>query len=342
MYSLDENRSILANIFSMTDILIEENQRAEISREAVIKHLHECKYSKEPIVLEVMDKKASMERCFMSFSELERYFRCIEKDKYEMKLFYYTFEEEEIIRKILALGPYVKVVSPLGIKEEIVRRIRRALELNGCEVLEEEGKRHLIQKALKEFTARYEGMLPSYPKELCFLTGTYREKYLHDMSICQEYAALNRETMARSILERLLGKKLNDFNYFHTVHNYINFKDNIIRKGSISAYEGEKVLIPINMKDGSILALGKGNADWNYSAPHGAGRLMSRSKAKEKLTLEDYKKSMEGIYTTSVNYSTLDEAPMAYKPIDEILNNIEDTVEILKIIKPIYNFKAGE
>ncbi|WP_052221961.1 RtcB family protein [Clostridium homopropionicum] len=205
-----------------------------------------------------------------------------------------------------------------------------------------EGKRKLIQNALKELKAKYEGMLPNYPKELCFLTGTYREKYLNDMSICQEYAALNREAMASAILNKLLRKKLSDFDYFHTVHNYINFKDNIIRKGSISAYAGEKVLIPLNMRDGSIIAFGKGNADWNYSAPHGAGRLMSRSKAKENLTLEEFKKSMEGIYTTSVNYSTLDEAPMAYKPIEEILNNIQETVEILKIIKPIYNFKAGE
>jgi RNA-splicing ligase RtcB len=205
-----------------------------------------------------------------------------------------------------------------------------------------EGKRELIQPELKILKAKYEGMLPDYPKDLCFLTGENREKYLHDMNICQEYAALNRETMADTILTKLLGKRLSDFDYFHTVHNYINFKDNIIRKGSISAYEGEKVLIPINMRDGSILAFGKGNAAWNYSAPHGAGRLMSRSKAKENLTLEEYQKSMEGIYTTSVNYSTLDEAPMAYKPIEEILNNIQDTVKICKVIKPIYNFKAGE
>jgi len=205
-----------------------------------------------------------------------------------------------------------------------------------------EGKRSLIQSALKELKARYDSLLPSYPKDLCFLTGKYKDKYLHDMNICQEYAALNREVMASTILEKLLGKKLEAFRYFHTIHNYINFKDNIIRKGSISAYKGEKVLIPINMRDGSILAVGKGNPDWNYSAPHGAGRLMSRSKAKESLTMDEYKKSMEGIFTTSVNQSTLDEAPMAYKSMDEIINNIHDTAEILKIIKPIYNFKAGE
>jgi RNA-splicing ligase RtcB len=205
-----------------------------------------------------------------------------------------------------------------------------------------EGRKQEIQPALKKLKEKYDKLLPSYPRDLCFLTGSYRDKYLHDMSICQEYAVLNRETMASNILEKLLGKPLKSFKYFNTTHNYINFKDNIIRKGSISAYEGEKVLIPINMRDGSILAVGKGNPDWNYSAPHGAGRLMSRSKAKEVVSLEEYQKSMEGIYTTSVNQSTLDEAPMAYKPIEEIINNIHDTVEILKVIKPVYNFKAGE
>lgn len=204
------------------------------------------------------------------------------------------------------------------------------------------GKRKLIGGALKELKVQYDALTPSYPKDLCFLTGVYRDQYLHDMNICQEYATLNRETMANIILEKLLGKSLSDFSHFTTIHNYINFKDNIIRKGSISAYEGERVLIPINMRDGSILAVGKGNPDWNYSAPHGAGRLMSRNKAKEMLSMEDYKKSMEGIFTTSVNEATLDEAPMAYKPIDEIIKNIKDTVDIIKIIRPVYNFKAGE
>ncbi|WML37811.1 RtcB family protein [Clostridium sp. OS1-26] len=205
-----------------------------------------------------------------------------------------------------------------------------------------EGKRRQIQSALKSLKEKYDKLLPSYPKDLCFLTGNYKEKYLKDMNICQEYANLNRETMANIILQKLLNKKLEDFKHFHTIHNYINFKDDIIRKGSISAYDGEVVLIPLNMRDGSILAVGKGNPDWNYSAPHGAGRLMSRSKAKESVSIEEYKRSMEGIYTTSVNQATIDEAPMAYKPMEEIINNIEDTVEIIKVIKPIYNFKAGE
>lgn len=159
------------------------------------------------------------------------------------------------------------------------------------------------------------------------------------MKICQEYANLNREIMANIILKKMFDKNLKDFSYFHTIHNYINFEDNIMRKGAISAYEGEKVLIPINMRDGSILGIGKGNTDWNYSAPHGAGRLMSRSEAKENISLEEFQKSMAGIYTTSVNESTLDESPMAYKPIESILANIGETVEV-EVIKPIYNFKA--
>ena len=183
-------------------------------------------------------------------------------------------------------------------------------------------------------------MFPTYPKELCFLSGKYREEYLHDMNICQEYAVLNRNTIADIILKRMFNKSLSDYESFNTTHNYINFKDNIIRKGSVSAYKGEKLLIPINMRDGSLICIGKGNENWNYSAPHGAGRLMSRTKAKEVLNLEEFKDSMKGIFTSSISENTLDEAPMVYKPMEEIINNIQETVEILEIIKPIYNFKA--
>ena len=207
----------------------------------------------------------------------------------------------------------------------------------------EQGRRKEIQSTLRKLESQYQLTQPDYPKELCFLEGAWRSRYLQDMMICQKYALLNRETMASIILEKLLNvNNLSEAPYFHTVHNYINFKDNIIRKGSISAYKNEKVLIPINMRDGSILGIGKGNVDWNYSAPHGAGRLMSRTKAKANISIEDYQKSMEGIFTTSVNNFTLDEAPMAYKSIDEIVNNIGDTVDIVGIIKPIYNFKASE
>lgn len=204
----------------------------------------------------------------------------------------------------------------------------------------EKGKRKEINKALKELSKNYENLESKYPKELCYLTGVYRDRYLHDMKIAQEFAMMNREIMADIILSNLLGKGLDEYEFFHTVHNFMDFRDNIIRKGAISAYEGEKVLIPINMRDGSILAKGKGNPDWNFSAPHGAGRLKSRTEAKAAFTLEDFKKSMKGIYTTSVNEGTLDESPFAYKSMENILDRIEDTVEVIDILKPIYNFKA--
>ena len=156
---------------------------------------------------------------------------------------------------------------------------------------------------------------------------------------CQRFAKRNRERMAEIILDRC---GLTAVSAFHTIHNYIDTKERILRKGAISAKSGELVLIPINMRDGSVLARGKGNPDWNYSAPHGAGRIMSRTKAKETLDIEQYKKSMEGIYTTSVNNSTLDEAPMAYKSLSDIIDVIRESVDVIEVLKPIYNFKACE
>lgn len=203
-------------------------------------------------------------------------------------------------------------------------------------------RRQKIKSALPELSKEHPISAPKYPKSLCYLTGEYRKKYLHDMKICQEYAQLNRAVMAEIILQNILGKGLDSFEHFETVHNYISFEDNIIRKGAISARKGEKILIPINMRDGAILAMGKGNPDWNYSAPHGAGRLMSRTVAKDQLTMESFKEAMEGIYTTSVNRATLDESPLAYKPMEEIIRNIGDTAEIIDIIRPIYNFKSNE
>ena len=202
------------------------------------------------------------------------------------------------------------------------------------------GKRDNIERALKRLEKEYKGLKPEYPRDLCYLDGEYRDRYLHDMKIAQEYAGLNRKTMADIILSAMFGKELDDFPHFETVHNYISFKDNIIRKGAISAYEGERVLIPINMRDGSIIGVGKGNPDWNYSAPHGAGRVLSRTQAKQKLDLAGFKESMKGIYSTSVHQGTLDEAPSAYKPMEEIIEAMRDTVEVIDIIKPIFNHKA--
>lgn len=207
-----------------------------------------------------------------------------------------------------------------------------------------QGRKAEIQKAIKELHRKFNPNPLGIPKELCYLTGKYREDYLHDMKICQHFAAINRYQIANTIVSNLFGADIAYWKLptFETIHNYIEFGSNMVRKGAVSAKEGEKLLIPINMRDGCIIGVGKGNEDWNCSAPHGAGRIMSRSKAKEIISLEDFKDSMSGIYTTTVNQSTIDESPMVYKPMQEIMNNIADTVDIVKVIKPIYNYKASE
>ena len=197
------------------------------------------------------------------------------------------------------------------------------------------GKSKEIQSALKALKAEKR----SIPDDLCYLSGETLQDYLHDMVICQNFAKENREEIANAILSRT---GLEALDAFHTVHNYIDADEMILRKGAIAAHENEHILIPINMRDGSILACGKGNPDWNYSAPHGAGRIMSRAKAKERITMEDFKEAMEGVYTTSVNPSTLDEAPMAYKSIEDIIDVIDASVDIIDVMKPIYNFKAAD
>ena len=201
----------------------------------------------------------------------------------------------------------------------------------------EQGRRKEIQAALKALY--WTEKEPTIPADLCFLYGTYLEDYLHDVEICQAFAKRNREVMAEIILD-ITGMTGTDG--FHTIHNYIDTDEMILRKGAIAAHEGEKVLIPINMRDGSVLAFGKGNAEWNCSAPHGAGRIMSRTRAKAELDIDEYRRSMEGVYTTSVNVSTLDEAPMAYKSLEDIIDVIRESVDVIDIMKPIYNFKAAE
>ena len=228
-------------------------------------------------------------------------------------------------------------------KEEMFKRKEEIIK-----TYKEQGRKSEIQKALKELESEYKQNKPELPNELCYLEGKYREMYLHDMKICQEYASLNRLQIAKEILMNYFQLTfVTEIEYppimedrFETIHNYISFEDNVVRKGAIRANKGERVIIPINMRDGSIIAVGKGNKDWNNSAPHGAGRLMSRRKAKETFNLEEFRKSMEDIYSTSVIEETIDEAPFVYKPIQEIIDNIKDTVEIKKIIRPIYNFKA--
>lgn len=212
-------------------------------------------------------------------------------------------------------------------REEIIRTFK------------EQGRRSEIQQALKELQAQIHETEADMPEDLCYLEGTYFEDYLHDVEICQAFAGRSREKMAEIILERagLTGGEA-----FHTIHNYIDTSEMILRKGAIAAHEGEKVLIPVNMRDGSILAVGKGNPEWNYSAPHGAGRLMSRTRAKDTLDLEEYREAMKGIYTTSVNEATLDEAPMAYKRLEDIIDVVKESVDVIDVLRPVYNFKASE
>lgn len=236
--------------------------------------------------------------------------------------------------------------------------------------LKREGKQKEIQKELERFQKEYKE-IKKIPHDLCYLEGQDMKNYLEDTHICNEYAKMSRVSIAQRILEFIVEDNFLDspeqlenlnvwidetqencfeFGYenrfidvrsdgFQTLHNYIG-KDNTLRKGAISAHKNEKVIIPINMRDGSIIAIGKGNAEYNYSGPHGAGRLMSRSEAKDNVDLQDFKESMRDVYSSSVGISTLDEAPVVYKPIESIINNIKDTVEIKKIVKPIYNFKA--
>ena len=201
--------------------------------------------------------------------------------------------------------------------------------------LKESGRQKEIQNILKEMKAKKSPV----PKPLAYVEGDMFERYLHDMKIAQKFASLNRQAMMDIIVKEM---GLHVVEQFTTIHNYIDVDNMILRKGSVSAKDGERLIIPINMRDGSLICTGKGNSDWNYSAPHGAGRLMSRSAAKETFTVSEFKKQMEGIFTTSVNRSTLDECPMAYKSIEGIVGNIEPTVSIDAILKPIYNFKAGD
>lgn len=201
--------------------------------------------------------------------------------------------------------------------------------------LKAQGKQKEIQKSI---AALKNTKRTNIPKQLAYVSDGLFMHYIHDMKIIQKYAELNRQAMMDEIVK---GMKLHIVDQFTTIHNYIDTEAMILRKGAVSAKKGEKLLIPINMRDGSLICIGKGNDEWNQSAPHGAGRLMSRSAAKSSFTVSEFKKQMEGIYTTSVNRDTLDECPMAYKGMDDIVGNIDDTVEIDRIIKPIYNFKTG-
>lgn len=224
-------------------------------------------------------------------------------------------------------------------QNEAYRRLNKSSDKEAAELiarLKAEGREKQIQSELKKLANT---KTTDVPKHLAYCEGELFEQYIHDMKIVQKFAMLNRQAMMDEIIK---GMHLHVEEQFTTIHNYIDTDTMILRKGAVSAQAGEKLLIPINMRDGSLICTGKGNGDWNCSAPHGAGRLMSRSQAKQSFTVSEFKKQMAGIYTTSVNAQTLDECPMAYKSMEDIVDNIGDTVEINEVITPIYNFKAGE
>ncbi len=217
--------------------------------------------------------------------------------------------------------------------DEFEEAVRRTIE-----EYKAAGRRSELQSVIKNMRKNRKQALPSLPAALCYIEGETREQYLHDMRLCQQWAVLNRKLISLLLMRFFPGSEVKDM--FESVHNYIS-DDNIIRKGAISAAEGERCIIPLNMRDGSLLCTGKGNPDWNCSAPHGAGRVLSRSQAYEKITMEDFEASMQGVYSESVNDFTRDESPMAYKPAEEIIANIGDTVSIDTIIRPVFNFKAS-
>ena len=229
--------------------------------------------------------------------------------------------------------------------DEFEETIKRTIEKYKAE-----GRRSELQSVIKKMRKEHQEAEPSLPSDLCYVEGEGREQYLHDMRLCQRWAVLNRKLISLLLMrfffdnfksgktDGLPGVDVSE--EFESVHNYIS-DDNIIRKGSISAAAGERCIIPLNMRDGSLLCTGKGNPDWNCSAPHGAGRVLSRTQAHEKITMEDFEASMQGIYSESVNDFTRDESPMVYKPASEIIANIGDTVTIDTIIRPIFNFKAS-
>ena len=224
-------------------------------------------------------------------------------------------------------------------QEEAYKRLNKSSKKDIDELIAKmkaEGRQKQIQSEIKKIQNTKN---TDVPKHLAYTEGELFEQYIHDMKIVQEFAVLNRQAMMDEIIK---GMGIHVLECFTTIHNYIDTENMILRKGAVSAQKGEKLLIPINMRDGSLICTGKGNPDWNCSAPHGAGRIMSRSQAKQSFTVSEFKKQMQGIYTTSVSAQTLDECPMVYKSVEDIVGNIGDTVEVNEIIKPIYNFKAGE
>ena len=259
----------------------------------------------------------------------------IDKDEYDNKYLIIHSGSRNLGKQTAEI--YQKIATGLHSgKEEMWLEQERIIKK-----YKETGRRQEIQEAIKELHRQFKSTALDMPLEYCFLHGQYTERYLHDMRICQDFADVNRMMIAKLIIDNYGFTPVDGFT---TVHNYIDYNSNIIRKGAVSAKKDEKLLIPINMRDGSLLCIGKGNSDWNESAPHGAGRIYSRSQAKQMFTVEYFQKTMNeaGVFSTSIKSSTLDESPMAYKGMDDIIDNIKDTVEIISHLKPVYNFKADD
>lgn len=244
-------------------------------------------------------------------------------------------EEDHLYLTIHTGSRYVGAKIAEHYQKVAYRELKKVDSEAVIEKLKAEGRHNEIADTLKKLKSE----IPNVKKDLAYLEGSYFDDYIHDMKLAQQYARGNRQEIANIILKHM---KLSVADIFDTIHNYIDTDSMILRKGAVSASKGERLIIPINMRDGSILAVGKGNPDWNYSAPHGAGRVLSRTKAKAQLELDTFRETMKDVWSTSVGEDTLDEAPMAYKSMEEIMSQIGDTVDVLKIIKPVYNFKAAD
>ena len=284
-------------------------------------------------------------RCFEDLKDKTRLFRSlgtlgsgnhfIEIDRASDGAFYLVIHSgsRNLGKQVAELYQRIAVDLHMG-RAELVRKRAEIIR-----AYKEQGRATEIEPTLRMLQDEFESQTLAEPEDLCWLYGSDLADYLHDVEVCQRFARRNREIMAKVLLDRA---GLTAIDAFHTIHNYIDTDEMILRKGAIAAHRGVRVLIPINMRDGSVLAVGRGNPEWNDSAPHGAGRVMSRSKARECLDLDAYRQSMAGVYTTSVSAGTIDEAPMAYKSLSDIIDVIRDSVDVIDVIKPVYNFKATD
>ena len=290
-------------------------------------------------------------RCYRELKETKRlnasigslgggnHFIELDKDEYGMTYLVIHTGSRNLGKQVAQIYQKLAIKCQSGWTELMEEQNRMIAEYKAA------GRKDELQDAIRQLHNSFKMRKLAIPPDLSYLEGAYREDYLYDMRLCQHWAKMNRSLITNLIMDYFISQgyvelKQNEL-AFESVHNYIG-DDNIIRKGAIAAYEGQKCIIPLNMRDGSLICIGKGNAEWNCSAPHGAGRIMSRSQAFKSISMDDYRASMQGIYSESLSEDTKDESPMVYKPKDEIIGNIRDTVSIVNVIKPVYNFKAAE